>query len=170
MQTCGQCATEKTTSAESAVAFALLCVEMGEAGLADLDRVRSFLQSVPPVQLSEVLIDHHNFIHEEDNDAFTEFGLMVRDSCPDTLVEVLVSLIKASKMSLAQVLSMFISSFVSVSSLTSAAGSSIKPSVGAPLEGASSGSAVTHNTAMMQLFLETYFTGKDHPKSLGRIL
>ena len=119
------------------------------------------------MQLSEVLIDHHNFIHEEDNDAFTEFGLMVRDSCPDTLVEVLVSLIKASKMSLAQVLSMFISSFVSVSSLTSAAGSSIKPSVGAPLEGASSGSAVTHNTAMMQLFLETYFTGKDHPKSLN---
>ena len=44
MQTCGQCAAEKTTSAESAVAFALLCVEMGEAGLADLDRVRSFLQ------------------------------------------------------------------------------------------------------------------------------
>ena len=40
----GQCAAEKTTSAESAVAFALLCVEMGEAGLADLDRVRSFLQ------------------------------------------------------------------------------------------------------------------------------
>ena len=75
------------------------------------------------MQLSEVLIDHQNFIHEEDNDAFTEFGLMVRDSCPDTLVEVLVSLIKASKMSLAQVLSMFISSFVSVSSLTSAAGS-----------------------------------------------
>ena len=124
-------------------------------------------QSVPPVQMSEVLIDHHNFIHEEDSDAFTEFGLMVRDSCPDTLVEVLVSLIKASKMSLAQVLSMFISSFVSVSSLNSAAGSSIKPSVGAPLEGASSGSAVTHNTAMMQLFLETYFTGKDHPKSLN---
>ena len=49
-------------SAETAVAFSLLTLEMGEAGVPDLESARSFLQSVPALQMSEVLILHHSFL------------------------------------------------------------------------------------------------------------
>ena len=51
-------------SAEAAVAFSLLTLEMGEAGVPDLEAARSFLQSVPALQMSEVLIQHHSFLLE----------------------------------------------------------------------------------------------------------
>merc|ERR1712029_25416 len=141
-------------SAEMAVAFALLTIEMGESGLPELDSARSFLQSVPAIQMSEVLIRHHPFLLDEasaahgtpEADEFSEFACLVRDSCPDTFVEVLTSLIKTNQLSLNHVLNMFISSFVSHKSHESMS------------VGGSGNGGVTHNTAMLQLFLETYFT------------
>ena len=54
--------TTAAASAETAVAFSLLTLEMGEAGVPDLESARSFLQSVPALQMSEVLILHHSFL------------------------------------------------------------------------------------------------------------
>ena len=75
---------------------------------------------------------------------FSDFAVLVRDSCQDTFVEVLTSLIKTSRLSLNLVLNMFISSFVSSNQSHQSFG--IKEC------------SATHNTAMLQLFLETYFT------------
>ena len=141
--------TETLGTAETIVAFSLLCVDMGEAGVHDLELARSYLQAVPPLQMSEVLIDYHNFLLLDDSgnqsSAFSEFAILVRDSVPDTFVEVMVSLIKSEQLSLQFVLGLFIGSFVSMSS-------SKHQSLG------SKECSATHNTAMLQLFLETYFT------------
>ena len=70
--------------------------------------------------------------------------MLVRDSCQETFVEVLASLIKTGRLSLNHVLNMFIQSFVS--------SNQSHQSLGAKE------CSATHNTAMLQLFLETYFT------------
>lgn len=146
--------------AKEAISFALLCVDMGEKGIKDLDLARKYLQLSSPTHLSQVCIDYYNFLidtgvssmdeietrsnMEGQCETFSDVAILIRDSVPELFVEVLVSLIKADKLMLGSVLGLFINSFVSMSSI-------------ADHSRQASDCSVTHNTAMLQLFLETYF-------------
>ena len=149
--------------ANEVIAFALLTIHMGEAGAKDLEIVRKYLQISSSVPLSQVCIDHYHFLidsalssegdgvdipHNFDRmgENFSDLAILIRDSVPEIFVEILVSLIKAEKLLLGSVLGLFISSFVSMSS----------PAVSDHSRQHAECSA-THNTAMIQLFLETYF-------------
>ena len=48
--------------AKEAVGFALLCIDMGESGMKDLDQARTYLQISSPVHLSQVCIDYYHFL------------------------------------------------------------------------------------------------------------
>ena len=48
--------------AKEAIAFALLCIDMGQAGIKDLEIARKYLQSSPAFQLSEVCIQYYPFL------------------------------------------------------------------------------------------------------------
>ena len=146
--------------AKEALSFALLCINMGEKGIKDLDQARKYLQCSSPTHLSQICIDYHHFLidtgissmDELDSktniegqcETFSDVAILIRDSVPEIFVEVLVSLIKADRLVLGSVLGLFINSFVSMSSI-------------ADHSRQASECSVTHNTAMLQLFLETYF-------------
>ena len=146
--------------AKEAIAFALLCIDMGEAGIKDLDVARKYLQISSAIHLSEVCIDYYHFLIDADastttgldlnaqidgpSENFSDLAILVRDSVPEIFVEVLVSLIKADTLLLGSVLGLFIGSFVSMSSVADHSRQAAECSA-------------THNTAMLQLFLETYF-------------
>ena len=146
--------------AKEAMSFALLCIDMGEKGIKDLEQARKYLQLSSPTHLSQVCIDYYHFLIdtgissmdemesrtniESQCETFSDVAILIRDSVPEIFVEVLVSLIKAEKLMLGSVLGLFINSFVSMSTI-------------ADHSRQASDCSVTHNTAMLQLFLETYF-------------
>ena len=146
--------------ANEAITFALLCIDMGEAGIKDLDFSRRYLQISSAISLSEVCINHYHLLIDENvlqttgvdmkaqvdgpTETFSDLAILVRDSVPEIFVEVLVSLIKADTLLLGSVLGLFIGSFVSMSYV---ADHSMQASE----------CSATHNTAMLQMFLETYF-------------
>ena len=149
--------------ANEVIAFALLTIHMGEAGAKYLEIVRKYLQLSSSVLLSQVCIDHYHFLIDSSisseghkvgipnnfdrmGENFSDLAILIRNSVPEIFVEILVSLIKAEKLLLGSVLGLFISSFVSMSS----------PAVSDHSRQNAECSA-THNTAMIQLFLETYF-------------
>lgn len=118
------------------LAFAVLSVDKGSEG----EEARAYLQSLSPVNLSEIVLEHHTFLLDEDNNSFSELALLIRDSAPTTFVEILVSLIKSDIFfTLPMVLHLLIGSMVSIMSCNS-------------------GGSMAHDAAMLQLFLESYFT------------
>ena len=78
--------------AEEVVAFALLCVDRA-AG----EEARSPLQALAPIHLAEVVLCYYDFLLDQaggSEPTFSEFALLLRDTVPETFVEILVSLVR----------------------------------------------------------------------------
>jgi len=126
------------------VAFALLCVDRG-AG----EEARAPLQALAPVHLADIVLQFYDFLLDEaggSEPTFSEFAILLRDTVPETFVEILVSLIKANIFPLSTILHLFIESFVSMSGMNSNNGSG------------GMGDMTVHHASTLQLFLEAYFT------------
>ena len=125
-------------NAAHVLAFTVLSVEQG----CDLEDARLFLQNLSPVQLSEVALEYHGFLVEAagTEQGLSEVAMLLRDAVPGTFVEILVSLIKSDVYTLPMVLHLLIGSLVSMSSMSGA------------------GTNVANDAAILQLFLEAYFT------------
>ena len=77
--------------AEEVVAFALLCVDRA-AG----EEARSPLQALSPIHLAEIVLAYYDFLLDQaggSEPTFSEFALLLRDTVPETFVEILVSLV-----------------------------------------------------------------------------
>jgi len=86
--------------AEEVVAFALLCVDRA-AG----EEARAPLQALAPIHLAEIVLQFYDFLLDEvagSEPTFSDFALLLRDTVPETFVEILVSLIKANIFTLCQ--------------------------------------------------------------------
>ena len=116
------------------LAFVTMAVEQGSVP-DDLETSRSSLKSLSPGKLSGVILDHHDFLI--DDQSLSEIALILRDAVPNMFVEVLVSLIKSDVYSLQTILHLLIGSLVSSSSMPS--------------------DNRANDTALLQLFLESYF-------------
>ena len=126
------------------VAFALLCVDRG-AG----EEARAPLQALAPVHLAEIVLQFYDFLLDEaggSEPTFSEFAILLRDTVPETFVEILVSLIKANVFPLSIILHLFIESFVSMSGMNSNSCTG------------GMGDMTVHHASTLQLFLEAYFT------------
>ena len=120
--------------ADEVVAFALLCVDRG-AG----EEARAPLQALAPIHLAEIVLQYYDFLLDEaggSEPTFSEFALLLRDTVPETFVEILVSLIMANVFPLSTILHLFIESFVSMNN----------------------GEMTVHHASTLQLFLEAFFT------------
>ena len=83
--------------AEEVVAFALLCVDRA-AG----EEARSPLQALAPIHLAEVVLAYYDFLLDQaggSEPTFSEFALLLRDTVPETFVEILVSLVRNRSLS-----------------------------------------------------------------------
>ena len=89
------------------LAFVILSVEQGQV---DLEQSRIYLKALSPVQVSEVILQHHEFLVEAagTEESLSDMASLLRDSIPNTFVEVLVSLIKSNIYSLQMVLHLLI--------------------------------------------------------------
>ena len=125
--------------AEEVLAFAVLSVQTGSTEEISHILRKKMSGGDGNVSLSALLIEYNSALLElsEQGDSFSELALLLRDCLPEMFVEVLVSLIKGNVFSLSLILQLFIGSFVSMSNITGEA---------------------AQNAAMLQLFLETYFT------------
>lgn len=132
---------ETQQNATVVLAFAILSVDMNQTqGVKDI-----LIQSrhSMAIALSELLIENHEMLLDTSTgsegmvDNFSDLALLIRDTCPEMFMEILVSLIKGQVFTLSTILQLFIGSFVSMSNIVGEA---------------------TQNTAMLQLFLETYLT------------
>ena len=117
------------------LAFVILSVEQGRG---DLERSRAFLKSLPPGQVSEVILQHHEFLVEAagTEESLSDMASILRDSIPNTFVEILVSLIKSDMYSLQMVLHLLIGSLVTSST---------------------NAEKLSNDAVILQLFLESYF-------------
>ncbi|TRY75729.1 hypothetical protein TCAL_09858 [Tigriopus californicus] len=128
-------------NAKLVLAFAVLSVDMNQTQ-AIHDILLQSRHSIA-VALSDILIENQEMLLDTSSgsegmvDNFSDLALLIRDTCPEMFMEVLVSLIKGRVFTLSTILQLFIGSFVSMSNIVGEA---------------------TQNTAMLQLFLETYFT------------
>lgn len=117
------------------LAFVILSVEQGHS---DVERSRTYLKSLPPGQVSEVILQHHQFLVETTGteESLSDTASLLRDSIPNIFVEVLVSLIKSDIYSLQMVLHLLIGSLVSSST---------------------NAEKLSNDAVILQLFLESYF-------------
>ena len=117
------------------LAFVILSVEQGRG---DLEKSRAFLKSLPPGQVSEVILQHHEFLVEAagTEESLSDMASLLRDSIPNTFVEILVSLIKSDMYSLQMVLHLLIGSLVTSST---------------------NAEKLSNDAVILQLFLESYF-------------
>lgn len=121
--------------AEEVVAFSLLCVDRAVG-----EEARAPLQALAPVQLADIVLQYDDFLLDEvagSEPTFSDFALLLRDTVPETFVEILVSLIKARQgiFTLSTILNLFIESLVSMNN-----------------------EMAVHHASTLQLFLEAYFT------------
>ena len=125
-------ALRKTSSEEFIVSadYAVAAVLVGGVG--------DWLSMSPPVELSNTLLQHHHLMFDtsQQSQTFSEFALTVRDSVVTIFVEVCVSCVESQLCSLAQLLHMFLQTFMTA---------------------VSSPTAAADNAAVFQLFLENYF-------------
>lgn len=119
------------------LAYVILSVEQNSTS--DMDKSRHCLRSLSPGRLSEVVLDHHEFLIDE-TESLSEVALVLRDAVPSIFVEVLVSLIKSDIYNLQTVLHLLIGSLVNSSSAAAA-----------------ENRKTNNDTALLQLFLEAYF-------------
>lgn len=120
--------------AEEVVAFALICVDRSAT-----EEPRASLQALAPVHLAEIVLQYYDFLLDEvagSEPTFSDFALLLRDTVPETFVEILVSLIKANIFTLSTILNLFIESLVSMNN----------------------SDMTVHHASTLQLFLEAYFT------------
>ena len=128
---------ENSKDALGVLAYVVLSVDQGSN---DIEEATSYLKLIQPGRLSEVILEHHEFLVEEAGEAaqsLTDVAALMRDAVPVIFVEVLVSLIKSDVYSLQTVLHLLIGSLVSSSS--------------------SLADCRANDAALLQLFLESYF-------------
>jgi hypothetical protein len=125
----------RNSEAVHVLAFVVLAVDKG----GDLEEARQHLQTLSPVRLSEIILEYHDFLVEAagTEHSLSEVAIILRDSVPMTFVEILASLIKSDVYTLPMVLHLLIGSLVSTSSMMVSA---------------------SNDSAILQLFLEAYFT------------
>ena len=122
------------------LAFVILSVEQGHNSDV-VERSRTYLKSLPAGQVSEVILQHHQFLVETtgttaSEESLSDMASLLRDSIPNIFVEVLVSLIKSDIYSLQLVLHLLIGSLVSSST---------------------NAEKLSNDAVILQLFLESYF-------------
>ena len=126
--------------ATDVLAYVVLSVDQGSKDNHSLDEATNYLKIIQPGRLSEVILEHHEFLVEDnagDNTlSLTDVAALLCDAVPVLFVEVLVSLIKSDVYSLQTVLHLLIGSLVSNSSLADCR---------------------ANDAALLQLFLESYF-------------
>ncbi len=122
-------------SARRAVALSLLWLEQSGGEEEALSTLEMSCR-LSPVSLSSVLIEHSDLLLDSRRSGFSDFAMLLQSCTPELFAEVLVSLIRSSQshFTLDETLTLFLGRFVT-----------------------SPDASASHNSSMLQLFLETYF-------------